>query len=249
MKNILKKLLIIAFWLLLWAAAAFALNRSLLITIPTPFSTLQALIRLGQTSEFYLSALLSLGRILLGFAAAVVLGSTFGILSHQLPFFRELTQPVLHCVRAIPVASFIILIFLWFDKDVIPILIAALMVIPVIWDNAAAAFAHIDGELLEMAKVMGLPKGKIWSKIIFPAVRPGVSAALMTGLGIAWKAGVSAEIICRSGLSLGNMMWVEKNAIAYDEVFALTAVVVLLSILMETLMKAILKGGGDDRDQ
>lgn len=240
-KSFLKKLLILCFWLAIWAGGAYAINQTLLIHIPTPFSTLKALLILGQSRTFYLSVAISLGRILLGFVLAVIIGVFFGVLSYKYSFFADLTEPVRRCVRAVPVASLIIVVFLWFDKDIIPILIAMLMVIPVIWDQSNAAFVRIDNQLIEMASVMGLSKLKLFSKIVWPAVKPTFSAACLSGLGIAWKAGVSAEVICRSTSSLGNLLWVEKNAIAYDEVFALTMVIILLSILMEKILKICLK--------
>jgi NitT/TauT family transport system permease protein len=101
----------------------------------------------------------------------------------------------------------------------------------------------VDKSLVEMARVMGMKKGKVFRFITFPSIKPAYSAALVTGLGFAWKSGVAAEVISRTETSLGNLLWIGKNAIDYDEVFAVTAVIVVFSMIFEYLLKLTLKSG------
>ena len=89
-------------------------------------------------------------------------------------------------------------------------------------------------------------RSDILRKITLPGIRPYFAAAVATGLGFAWKSGVAAEIICRTELSLGNMLWSSKSAVAYDEVFALTLVIVIWSAVLETVAGRLLKGGRRD---
>ena len=97
-----------------------------------------------------------------------------------------------------------------------------------------------------MARVFGMGRREILRRIILPGVRPYFAAAVATGLGFAWKSGVAAEIICRTELSLGSMLWSSKTAVAYDEVFALTLVILLWSVALESVARRLLKGGGHD---
>ena len=219
------------------------INRGLLFAVPTPVTTLKALWRMGGTAELYRSAGLSVLRIVIGYAAAVLVGMACGYIAHRVTVFDRLTAPVLHAIRAVPVASFIVLIFLWFHPAVIPVLISFLMVLPIVWLNTQTALKAIDPALTEMAGVMRLPRRQVWRHIVLPAVMPSLSAALTTGLGFAWKAGVSAEVICRTGHSLGNLLWTEKNAIAYDEVFALTLVIIVFSMVLERLLRLLVRRG------
>ena len=57
--------------------------------------------------------------------------------------------------------------------------------------------------------------------------------AAVTGLGFAWKSGIAAEVICRTQGSLGDLLWSGKATVSYDEVFALTVVIVLCSALLQ----------------
>ena len=238
-----KKVGVLLFWLAAWQGLAMWANHGLLFQLPTPLSTAGALVTLAGKAELYQSAGLSLLRIAIGYAAAVVVGIVGALIARRFSVFDRLTRPLLNAVRAVPVASFIVLVFLWFAAEVIPVLISFLMVLPIVWQNTRTAIDQIDTRLVEMAGVMNLKKSKIWRYIIWPAVLPTLSAALTTGLGFAWKAGVSAEVICRTVPSLGNMLWASKNALAYDEVFATTAVIVIFSMILEWVVRALVRRG------
>ena len=61
-KKTLKGGAVLLLWLLIWQAAALIVNNQLLI--PTPLETLESLISLAQTGEFYIAVLKSLLRII-----------------------------------------------------------------------------------------------------------------------------------------------------------------------------------------
>lgn len=241
-KNILKKISVVIFWLAFWHIAVTVANGGLIIDMPTPITTLKALVRLSSNANFYFAAAMSFLRVILGFLMSVLVGVLGAFLSNKSKLFSSLCSPVLRLMRAVPVAAFIFLVFLWVKTEYIPQLIAFLTVVPIIWENTQKALCSVDEKLLEMAEVLKLSKTKKLAFIVFPSIKPAFSASLITGLGFAWKSAVAAEVICRCAHSLGNLLWVGKNSIDYDEVFAVTVVVVVFSVLLETLLKLLLKG-------
>ncbi len=242
-KNLLKTALAVLFWVAVWEVWATVANQSLLLPIPTATKTFKTLFLMLQSSEIYISVFYSLLRIILGFLGATVVGCFCALLTAKVKFFKTLFSPLLKIIRAVPVASFIILVFYWMSKDKTPTFIAFLTVLPIIWANCEEGILATDKNLLEMAKVMGLNKAKTLKEIVIPSALPFLSSALQTGLGFAWKSGVAAEVICRSSNSLGNMLWAGKSAVAYEEVFAVTLVIVLLSFLFEQGTSLLLKRG------
>ena len=240
-KKILKSLAAVLFWLIAWQIAASAVNNNLLIAIPTPVSTLKALILGLGSSKFYLSALLSIVRIATGFLLSLVVGTALGILSSKSELLDTLFSPLLKVMRAIPVASFIILVFLWMKRDRVPTFIAFSTVLPIVWTNVKSGINATDKQLLEMARVMGMKKGAVLKNIILPQAFPFISSAISTGLGFAWKSGVAAEVICRTQNSLGDLLWAGKSSVNYDEVFAVTTVVVILSVVFEHSVASLIK--------
>lgn len=246
-KKILKTAAVILFWLLVWQIAASIANRGLILDIPTPLTTAKALFRLLPQRDFILSVLGSVGRIVLGYIIAAVAGALCAVAAFRFPLFKTLTAPILQIIRAVPVAAFIILVYLWLKEGAIPVFISFLMVFPLVWGNTEAGLEAIDRELIEMARVMELSKKNVLRHIIFPAIFPPIAAALTTGLGFAWKSGVAAEVICRTKDSVGNLLWASKTSVDYDEVFAITVVIVILSVALENVLKLALRRYGLDK--
>lgn len=232
-KKSLKTLAAILFWLILWQIAASAANKDLLIDIPTPVSTALSLFCSLNDSLFYVSVLLSLLRVLAGFLLAFVFGTVFGVLSSRYSLIYTLFSPLLKVIRAVPVASFIILVYLWMSREYVPTFIAFLTVLPIIWTNVYDGINATNKQLLEMANVMGMKRFDTLKHIILPGAKPFITSAVSTGLGFAFKSGIAAEVICRTVNSLGELLWRGKSSVDYNNVFAVTVAVVILSVALE----------------
>lgn len=232
-RRLLRGLAVAAFWLALWWGAAAAVRQELLI--PTPAQVAVTLWHAAGTAAFWRAAGASLWRIVLGFIGGVLAGCLLAGLTVHFSTAYALLSPLLKIVRTTPVASFIILALVWLQTDVLPAVIAALMVMPVVWGNVDKGLREVDGRLLEMAQVFSVGKGRVWLDIRLPAVMPYFLSACTTSLGLAWKSGVAAEVICRPAQSLGHLLQTAKNHLETAEVFAYTAVVIVLSVLLEHL--------------
>lgn len=233
--KIFKKLAIFVFWILLWQLSSMAVSQELLI--PSPLNTLKALYNLAQTKEFYISVLTSLARICAGFSLGVFTGFFFGILSAKSTLFKDFTSPVIQLTKAVPVASFIILAFFWFESSYLPIFISFLMVLPIIWSSTETALLGIDEKYIEMGKIFRLSNTSIFFKIKLPLIFPTFVSSALTALGFAWKSGIAAEVISKPASSIGDMLERSKTHLEISEVFALTAVVALLSLFLEVVLK------------
>lgn len=242
MKNIpnwLKKTVGTLIWIAVWTVISLIVNQELLV--PTPAETLTALWALVVTPDFWAAAALSMLRILCGFGLAAILGTLGGILSDRCPPFDWLFSPLLHLIRSVPVASFIILALVWIQTPWLPVFISFLMVLPLFWGNVRTGMANTDIKELEMGKVLGLSRKRIWQEIRLPALAPYFRTACVTGLGFAWKSGVAAEVICRPDASLGDLLQSAKLQLETPYVFALTVVIALLSLGLELLLNAAWK--------
>ena len=69
-----------------------------------------------------------------------------------------------------------------------------------------------------------------------PSLAPYLVSACKTGLGFAWKSGIAAEVICRPAGSVGNSLYRAKLLLETPEMFAWTATVVVLSVILEKLL-------------
>jgi NitT/TauT family transport system permease protein len=244
--KIIKAVLITAFWILIWHFISEYVNREILV--PSPKKTLETFFALAGTEKFGTAVAHSLLRVLTGYALALVFGCAGAVFSFRFRFFEELTTPLLNLVRAVPVASFIILALVWIKTNELPVFISFFMVLPIIWDNMLQAMRGVDRPALEAASVDGAGK---WGQIFFiilPNLVPAFLSSAVTGLGFAWKSGIAAEVICRPADSIGGMLASAKNYLESAEVFALTATVIALSLIFETLIKYLYRLWAKKRD-
>lgn len=239
-KAFVKNLLATLFWVAAWHILAVSMDNFLLL--PTPVQVLRRLWELTGTGEFWQITAVSIGRILLGAASAMVLGVVLAVLTTASPVADALIAPVMTVIQATPVASFAILVLIWLQRDLVPVLICAMMVLPVVWSNVCAGIRETDGQLLEMAKVYRLPKGRILSRIYVPSVLPYFRAACSSALGLGWKAGIAAEVLTVPKASIGRMISESKSYLLTEDLFAWTLAVVVLSLLIQKAILGILKG-------
>lgn len=238
-----KPLIALLFWTGVWYLAAASLGKPLLL--PTPDRVLRCLIGLMGTASFWRITGVTIARILLGTLAAVVLGTVLAVATSASAAARALVEPVMTVIQASPVASFAILVLIWMDRDYVPVLICAMMVLPVVWTNVSTGIRQTDRQLLEMAKVYRLQPHRVVLRVYLPSVRPYFRAACSSGLGLGWKAGVAAEVLTVPKLSIGRMISDSKLYLMTEELFAWTLAVVGLSLLLQKAMLLMLKGRED----
>ncbi len=238
-KTVLRGIGIALIWLAVWQAASMAVSSEFLL--PSPVRTVQSLIALMGQGGFWGSALASVLRVVAGYLAAVILGTALGAFTSALPFADALLRPLRSIIKATPVTSFILLVWLWMKTNTIPAFTAFLMVLPLIWANVQEGIRATDAQLLEMAKLFRFGRKKTLRMVYLPSVLPHLLAACATGLGFAWKASVAAEVLVRTANSIGKNLIESKNDLETADMFAWTAVVIALSILLERLFVRILK--------
>ena len=238
-KKTLKYSVITLLWLGIWQLIAMAVGQELLF--PTPIAVT---IRLGEllgTAEFYRTVAHSLLRILIGMIAGTLIGAAGGLLTAFFSLARDFFAPPLAIIKSTPVASFIILLVLWFNRDMTPLIIASMMVTPVVWTNVETGILSTDKNLLEMAKAYKMsPISKI-RHIYLPSIAPYFLAALKSSLGMAWKAGIAAEVLLLPLISIGKMIAESKTMLETVDLFAWTVVVIVLSVIIEKTMVFVLK--------
>lgn len=225
-------------WLLVWQAAGMVLARTWPhghLLLATPLDALAALCRLALTAAFWQAVAVSAGRIFGGFLLSCLLAVLCAALSARFRAVRELLYPPVAAVKAVPVVSFIILALVWLDASRLSVFISALMVFPPVYLNVLAGIGSADGKLLEMAKVFRVPlRRQLWG-IYVPAVLPHFRSAVSLGLGLCWKAGLAAEVIGLPRGTMGEALYQAKVYFMTEELFAWTAVIVLVSVVLEKL--------------
>lgn len=239
LKKLAKKIIIVIVWLGIWQILSAIIGLDVLF--PSPADTFTELKNLAVTSEFWISVLLSVLRISVGFICGTLAGVLAGMLSAFVRGVSDFLAPAVSIIKATPVASFIILAVIWLETGNIPSFATALIVFPFVYANIKTGIKETDKNLVEMSDAFGVSfKNKLF-RLYIPSVKPYFISAATTAMGLAWKAGIAAEVICNPTLSIGNGIYESKVYFEPPVMFAWTAVVVVLSILLEKIMLTLLK--------
>jgi len=237
-KNAVRTAAAALFWLAVWQGVYMAVRQEILVV--SPAAVLVRLSELVQEGAFWVNTAGSLIRVLSGFLIAVVLGTVLAALSHRFALVKTLTRPAISIIKATPVASFIILALVWMRSAHMPVLISMLMVLPGVYVNLLEGIRNVDPELLEMTRVFRFPVRKVLTKLYLPSVVPYFIAACTTGLGLAWKAGVAAEVLGNTVGSIGGQIYESKIYLETLDLFSWTLVVILLSMAIEKTVLVLL---------
>lgn len=228
-----------AFWLILWQAAAMLVGRDFLLA--SPLQVIRRFFELAFTAPFWSAALFTLGRIAGGFLLGTAAGVVFAALSARFRRIRELIAPLWMVLRAIPVASYVIVALIWMPSRSLSILIAFLIVFPVIYAAAMEEIRRADPKMLEMARVLRMPALRRAVYIYALPALPGMSSACSTAMGLAWKSGVAAELISIPDGSIGERLYEAKVYLMTGDLFAWTILIVLLSTLCARAFTLLLR--------
>ena len=239
MRRIGRVLLPVLFWLGVWQLTAAAVGQELLL--PGPAAVGRRLLELAAGAVFWQTALASLLRIFGGLLLGVALGALLAGLTAWVPLLDWVLTPAVKVVRATPVASFILLVYLWVERGRVPGLISALMVLPVVWGHVTLGIAETDPQLLELARAYGFGRGRTLRRIYIPSVLPYFASGCRTALGLAWKAGVAAEVLCQPQNAIGTQIYNTKYYLETPSLFAWTLVVIALSFLLEWAVGGLLR--------
>lgn len=251
LKNLMYALLPPAFWLGVWQFAAFWVDHWVdghgnELLLPYPASVGAALVRLCGSSVFWVTAATSLIRILTGMVLGTAAGSLLAGLTCSSRWADRLISPAIRVIRATPVVSFILLVLLWTDRNMVPAIVAGLMVLPVVWGSLSRGIRETDPKLLELARAYRFSRWKTLRLIYLPSLKPYFLSAATTAMGLSWKSGVAAEVLCLPKLAVGTQIHNNKIMLEIPDFFAWTAVVVALSLCLEHLLRWLLahwKGG------
>ena len=237
-KKLISKTAILIVWLLFWQILFIIVKKQILI--PSPISVVKTFFYIFLILSFWFTIFHSFIRILIGYLFSVFLGILFAVLCHHNKILYQFFSPAIQVMKATPVASFSIIVLLWIQTDFVPVVISFLMVFPLIWINISIGIQQTEKQYLEMAKVYGFSAFKTCRYIYIPSVLPYFISACHAGIGMAWKAGIAAEVICTPNISIGKKIYETKIYLETAELFVWTICAILFSILLEKIFLKLL---------
>ena len=234
------KLWAVAAWLMIWQLVSMWIGQEILLV--SPAVVFLRLLELLPTGEFWRSVMFSVIRITGGFLLAAAAGVTAAGFAVKFRRAEEFLRPFVLTIKAIPVASFVILVLIWVPSRNLSVVISFLMLFPILYTNVLDGEKQMDRSLLEMAQVFELSRPVRLRYLYLPQILPYFRTGCSVALGLCWKAGVAAEVIGIPDQSIGEQLYQAKVYLNTPDLFAWTIVIVMLSVLFERLFLRLIDG-------
>lgn len=235
--NWIGKLIIITGWLLVWQVVSLLVGNKILLV--GPIESLGTLLWKLKELSFWQACLGSILRISLGFLLGLAVGIFLAMLSYRFQIVEEILSPFMTLLKAVPVASFVVLFLIWWSSAYLATVISFCITLPNLYINTLEGMKSTDKKLLEMAKVFKIAKMDSFFYIYRPALKPFWDSAIALAAGMSWKSGVAAEVIGLPANAIGEQLYMSKIYLDTAGVLAWTVVVILLSVGFERLVKGL----------
>jgi ABC-type nitrate/sulfonate/bicarbonate transport system permease component len=172
------------------------------VLLPLPHEVLAAAIKLTETGELPRDIAASLGRVVLGFLVAAVLGVGLGTMIGRSRTIEKLLDPALELMRPVPPLAFLPVFVLWFgvgeSSKVAFITYSAFFPI---FTTTTEGIKYVDILLIRAAQTLGASEREIFRLVVLPAALPSIITGLRVGFAQCLFVIVAAEFIAAdSGL-------------------------------------------------
>jgi ABC-type nitrate/sulfonate/bicarbonate transport system permease component len=213
-------------------------RRSERFTFAPPSSVVSAagdMIGSGQLQRALAS---SVGALLLGFAAAGIVGIGLGFAMGAWRSLGRTLDPFVSAVYVVPVASLVPVIVAWvglgMDARVLVIFLFAVFE-PLL--SVYAGVKQIDPALYDAARTFGAGRADLMRRVMLPAALPFVFVGLRMGAARAVKGMVLAEMLF-AVTGLGGIIIKSAQDFRIDRVLVAVVTVALIGVLLSAVVAA-----------
>src|SRR5207253_3975302 len=182
---------LVLFWEI-WVGLGYSNGR----LVPPPTRICATVMELARSGELTRHITATVTRVAAGFGLGVVAGTIFGAISGYWGLARQLLDPTVQALRAIPSIAWVPLFILWlgiFETSKIA-LIAVGVFFPV-YLGVMGAVLSVDRKIVEVGRVFRLSGFAMVRRILLPAVMPAYVLSLRAGMGLGWMFVVAAEFL------------------------------------------------------
>jgi ABC-type nitrate/sulfonate/bicarbonate transport system permease component len=178
-------------------------------------------------------------RLLAGYAVAIVIAVSLGVLIGTSRTVRGMLEPVLEFFRAIPPPVLVpIFILLFGIGDGMKVIVIAFGCMWPILLNTVEGVRAVDSVLSDTARVYRITGGSRLRKLVLPSASPQIYAGLRQGLSVAIILMVISELFAASN-GLGFAVVQAQRSFAIPETWAGMLMLGLLGFLLAMLFKVV----------
>jgi ABC-type nitrate/sulfonate/bicarbonate transport system permease component len=208
---------------------------------PKLFPSVQAVLERGfllaMNGSLWTNVSATLIRLLFGFFLSVLIGVPLGLAMGRSRRVEAFFLPLISVLMPIPPLAWGPLFILWFGLgDMSTILLVTFAASVPIASTVWTGVRSVNEVWIRAASIMGVEGRAAFWKVILPGAMPSVLSALRLGMGRAWPALVSGEMIAGAGSGLGWMIFASRQFMSTDVMFVGIGVVGIIGLILERVL-------------
>lgn len=238
MKNVIKRLLLIIFILLIWNIAARHYNQ---IFVPSPEAVFKNLYMLIKNGEIFIAIRYSFLRVTIAALLSAIISLPIALFIFNVPLAKDFLNPIIGALRYIPVTAFYPLLIMWFGiEETMKIVFLFIATFVYMMPSVVLCLEEISQDLIDTGLTIGMSKFQTIYKIQLPASLPSIlnSFVMMYGIGFTYIA-VAETINAKYGL--GWIIQQSSSRGRTDMVFMAIFVIMVISVVFDWTSKRIIK--------
>lgn len=224
-----------------WAAIRLGTAPGSLASRFAPEAALASLVELLGRAELYQNVLVSLRRILVGLAFALLIGVPLGLLVGSWRRLEQATTPAFQLLRMISPLSWMPIAVMLMGVGDRPIyfLLAFAAVWPILLSTAAGV-RQLDPRWLQLGRSLSATPREMLVRIVLPGIIGHVLTGVRLAIGILWVVLVPCEMLGVSA-GLGYYILDTRDRLAYSELMAMVVLIGVLGYALDALARAVCK--------
>jgi NitT/TauT family transport system permease protein len=204
--------------------------------LPGPAAVLGVLWDHILAGDVAAAVLITLGRAAMGYAIAVVVGTTLGLGLARMPLLRTAFGSLLAAIQSMPSVAWFPLAILLFQLSEISILfVVVLGAAPSIAMGLISAQDQVPPLLVRAGRMLGARGFTLQRLVVIPAALPGFVAGLRQGWAFSWRSLMAGELLVIIGNrpSLGVRLQYAREFSDAPALLAWLLVVIAIGLLVD----------------
>jgi nitrate/nitrite transport system permease protein len=175
----------------------------------------------------------SLGRVLIGYALAVLVAVPLGFLIGMSALLSRALDPFIQILKPIsPLAWMPLALYTIKDSSVSAIFVIFICSVWPMLLNTAFGVSAVRKEWLNVARTLEVGPVKRAFTVILPAAAPTILTGMRISIGIAWLVIVAAEMLV-GGTGIGYFVWNEWNNLSITNVIVAILVIGVMGMILD----------------
>ncbi|MCI1220274.1 MAG: ABC transporter permease [Bifidobacterium sp.] len=185
--------------------------------------------------------LMSLERIGIGMAFAIVAGVVIGFVLATVTWLNRLIMPYINFIRALPPLGYIGLLIVWFGiGDVTKIWLLFLAAFPPIVLATIDGINSVNRDRVNSALSLGANRAQLIAFVMLPSALPGVLGGIRLAVGFAWTTVVAAEL--NNGIpGIGALAYLSGTEMDTPLTIACILVIGIAALALDGIIQLIIR--------